>query len=262
MISELPLLLFTVLTGLASGGFVMSTILCLMSKRRQRSWLFSLLCLILLGLGMLCVLAHLGHPERFLNALANPTAMITQEAYWSIPFGCLLLADILLLKLKHSENIAIPIIGSLFGLGLMCVTSIAYFTSYGVAGWPEVPTLFLFSIGDLAMGAVFALTAFEFTANHADKAAKKNKSTQSFSLLSILLNLALVLTFIAEAIVFANLAVGPWGFIVAALLTAAATAMQACVVLGKFRIKNLNLICSILITIAVIITRYAFYAMY
>ena len=39
------------------------------------------------------VLGHLGRPERFLLALSNPSAMIAEEAYWSIAFGVLMLVD-------------------------------------------------------------------------------------------------------------------------------------------------------------------------
>lgn len=216
----------------------------------------------LLGIGMLGVLAHLGRPKRFLNALANPSAMITQEAYWSIPFGCILLIDALLLKLKQSKNLVIPIIGSVLGCGLLVVTSIAYFTSYGVAGWPEVPTLFLFSVGDLAMGAAFAI-AFSTNNAKASEDTKENPSTpQAPLIITGVLSLAFSITLIAEAIVFAGLPVGPWGFVISAVLATGAAALQALSAFGKLDIKHQNWICFALIALAAIISRYAFYAMY
>lgn len=262
MMSEFPLLVFTVLTGIASGGYVMATILCLLAKRRERNWIFSLICLVLLGVGMLGVLAHLGHPERFLNALANPSAMITQEAYWSIPFGCLLLVDALILKFKKSVNIIVPVIGSVLGLGLMCVTSVAYFTSYGVAGWHEVPTLLLFAVGDLAMGATFATAFYKIADKHSGVDKTEANSSRTFLCIAVALNLALVVTLIAEAIVFANLMVGPWGFLVSVVIAVVVVALQMAFFLDKLNLANQGWIWFALIAIAVIVSRYAFYAMY
>lgn len=240
----------------------MATILHLLAKQRQRSWVFPLICLVLLGIGMLGVLVHLGHPERFLNALANPSAMITQEAYWSIPFGCLLLVDALLLKIKGSDNRAVSIIGSVLGLGLICVTSLAYFTSYGVAGWPEVPTLLLFVIGDLAMGASFATAFSKVEDVHSDLDTANESASHSFPSVAIVLDLALVITLVLEAIVFADLTVGPWGFVVSAAIVAIAAALQAAVSLGKLKLANQGWICFALVVGAMIVSRYAFYAMY
>ncbi len=259
--SELPLLVFTVLTGLASGGYVLGTVYGLLDKRRKRSWAFSLLCLVALGIGMLGSLAHLGHPERFLNALANPSAMITQEAYWSIAFGCVLLVDTLLLKIKGSHNKVVPVVGPVLGLGLMTVTSIAYFTSYGVAGWAEAPTLFLFIVGDLALGSSLAIAFPGAASDLSDNAGSKEAPTKATPSIAIALYLALAVVFVAEAVVFAGLAVGPWGFVAAAVVALIACALQMAEMLRKAKGASIRWICFSLVALSVIISRCAFFAM-
>ena len=99
MISEFPLLVFTTLAGLAAGSYTMSAFFPV-GQGSKRPWLFPLVCLVLLAAGLLCLPAHLEHPERMLIALSNPSAMIAQEAYWSIGFGIVLLADVVLSKAK------------------------------------------------------------------------------------------------------------------------------------------------------------------
>lgn len=210
---------------------------------------------------MLSVLAHLGHPERFLNALANPSAMIAQEAYWSIPFGCLLLIDTLVLRIKKTDSAAIHVIGALLGLGLMVVTSIAYFTSYGVAGWPEIPTLFLFSVGDLALGAAFAIAFGRIASKPAGDEGETEDANRLIPRITLLLYAAFAITLIVEAIVFASLAVGPWGFAMSAAIVVVAGLLQANVLFGRPEVANRGWICFALIAAATIISRYAFYAM-
>lgn len=248
MISEFPLLVFTVLTGVAAGGYAMATLFGIMTKKANRSWLFSLACMVCLGLGLLGVLFHLGHPERFLNALANPTAMIAQEAYWSIPFGIVLLADTILLKLGKGQGQVLPIVGSLLACGLMAVTSIAYFTSYGVVGWAELPTIFLFVVGDLGLGAALALAAFP---------AARQKVP---ALLAVVLYCALFVTVAAEVVVFGGYELNAVPFMIAAVPSLVAAALQ-CV--GIFRSGNDGVIAWVvfaLVAAAVIVARYGFYA--
>ena len=83
MISEFPLFLFTTLGGLAAGAYVAAAIFPDVDRKPKRPWLFPLVCLALLGVGLLGVLGHLGRPERFLLAMSNPSSMIAEEAYWS-----------------------------------------------------------------------------------------------------------------------------------------------------------------------------------
>ncbi len=208
--TELPLLLFTVLTGLSAGGFVMSTVFGFVSKNGRRSWLFSLVCLVLLGLGMICVLFHLGRPERFMNAFANPTAGITLEAYCSIAFGILLLIDAALLKAGKAKGMILPIVASICGAALLAVTAYAYFTSYGVAPWMSPSTFFQFILGDLALGSVFSL------AFNASLRAREN------TVIAVVLIALFIIAALSEAAVFSQFPVQLGAFIVCAIIGAGA----------------------------------------
>ena len=77
MISEFPLFAFTTLAGLSGGAYVAAAVFGgADAGEKKRAWLLPLVCLVLLGLGLLGCLGHLGRPLMFMNALANPTSMI------------------------------------------------------------------------------------------------------------------------------------------------------------------------------------------
>lgn len=154
MISEFPLLVFTSFAGLAAGAYSVATVFP-REKDTPRSWLFPLVCLILLGIGLIGCLTHLQHPERFMNALVNPTAGIAQEAYLSIAFGLALVVDVVLSKMKGSSPRWLQVIGALCAVGLTFVMGYAYFVSNGVPVWTTWATIPLFVVGDVVMGASF-----------------------------------------------------------------------------------------------------------
>lgn len=158
MIEEFPLFLFTTLGGMAAGAYVAAALFAGGERKEKRPWLFPLVCLALLGVGLLGVLGHLGRPERFLFAMSNPSSMICEEAYWSIAFGLVMLVDLVLLARKGASPRAVRVLAAVAAAGLVCVMGWAYFTSYGNPAWATWQTLVLFVAGDLAMGAaLFAL---------------------------------------------------------------------------------------------------------
>mgnify|MGYP000083422274 CR=1 FL=1 len=158
MISEFPLFLFTTLGGLAAGAYVAAAIFPDVDRKPKRPWLFPLVCLALLGVGLLGVLGHLGRPERFLLAMSNPSSMIAEEAYWSIAFGALMLVDFVLLLRRGASPRAVRVVAAVAAGALMCIMGWVYFTSYGNPAWAAWQTLPLFVLGDLAMGsALWAL---------------------------------------------------------------------------------------------------------
>lgn len=153
LITEFPLFAFTTLGGLAAGAYVIDAFASNEQRKTKRPWLFPLVCLVLLGVGLLGVLGHLGRPERFLLAMSNPASMIAEEAYWSIAFGVFMLVDFVLLLRRSASPRVVRFLAALAALGLMCIMGWAYFTSYGNPAWATWQTLPLFVVGDLAMGA-------------------------------------------------------------------------------------------------------------
>lgn len=123
----------------------------------NRTWLFPLVCIALLGIGLLGTLMHLGQPLRFINGMANPASMISQESYWAIAFGVLMVVDFLLAKTKGQPLMVIRWLAAIAACGLMFVTGLAYFDCYFIAPWSDAITIPLFIVGDLAMGAGLCL---------------------------------------------------------------------------------------------------------
>ena len=158
----LPLLVFTTFAGLAAGAYVVDA-LCgglrtggsdaSPSAAPCRAWLFPLVCLVLLGVGLCGTLAHLGQPLRFANGMANPGSMIAQEAYWSIAFGVVIVIDLAFAKVKGASPRPVRWVGAVVAVGLMIVTGLAYYHSLGLPAWSGAATVPLFVLGDLALGA-------------------------------------------------------------------------------------------------------------
>lgn len=77
----LPLLVFTTFAGFAAGAYAVDAV-CGNGREVKAPWLFPLVCVVLLGIGLCGTLAHLGQPLRFMNGMANPASGISQESYW------------------------------------------------------------------------------------------------------------------------------------------------------------------------------------
>ena len=254
MISEFPLFTFTTLAGLAAGAYLIDVIFALRGTKSEsagravKPWVFPLVCLILLGVGLIGCLAHLGRPERFMNALANPTAMIAQEAYWSIAFGMFALVDFIMgLMGKKTPNV-VRIIGAVAGAGLMVVMSNAYFTAHGVGAWTHPLTWLLFLVGDLAMGA--ALVGALRSAVVQDSA---------FRIMALVLYCVVALATIGECVNFASHGHSVVPFAIAAVITAAGIVVDCVARNRKMKPEAVAIGVCVLIIIGVAISRYGFY---
>lgn len=162
MIEILPLLTFTTLGGIAAGAYALSALVGLLcpdsnEEAGARAWLFPLVCLALLGVGLLGTLLHLGQPLRFINGLSNPGSMISQESYWAIAFGVLLLVNLAVSKAKGAAPAVVRWIGAIAACGLMVVTGLAYQACAFIPAWSGAITVPVFVVGDLAMGAGLCL---------------------------------------------------------------------------------------------------------
>lgn len=165
MLEILPLLVFTTFGGIAAGAYVMNAFGLIAgsyeakssSDEDGRAWLFPLVCIALLGVGLVGTLMHLGQPLRFINGMMHPSSMISQESYWAIAFGVVMVVDLALSKVKGSSFAAVRVIGAIAACGLMVVTGLAYQACAFIPAWSGVITIPLFIVGDLAMGAGLCL---------------------------------------------------------------------------------------------------------
>lgn len=248
MISEFPLFVFTTLAGLAAGASVVSAVF-FTKEEEKRSWMLPLACLVLLGVGLLGCLGHLGRPLMFLNALSNPSSMISQEAYWSIAFGALLVVDVVLCFVKGACPRVVRVIEAIAAAGLVVVMGNAYFTGYGVEAWTNVVTWPLYLVGDLAMGA--ALTSV-FAPSLCTKPA--------FAYLAIALDVIFAVVSVVEFTGFSSLGHDAMLFGVAAVLSIIGAAISFAGAKGKFSPMAAAAATAVVMILAVALARYCFYA--
>jgi DMSO reductase anchor subunit len=165
-----PLVVFTVCSGLSAGTFLMTLVgrLLLRGKGAETDTLaaysgtaLSAVCLLVLGIGLLATLLHLGQPMRFINGLSNPASMIAQESYWALAFLALLAVSALFALVKKNIPLAAHILGALAGTGLMIVTGLAYARAIGIPAWNSAITVSLFFISDIVAGVALCLVAFK-----------------------------------------------------------------------------------------------------
>lgn len=249
LITEFPLFAFTTLGGMAAGAYVAAACFAGVEREAKRPWLFPLVCLALLGVGLLGVLGHLGRPERFLLALSNPASMIAEEAYWSIAFGVLMLVDFVLLLRRGASPRAVRVAAAAAALGLMGIMGWAYFTSYGNPAWATWQTLPLFVAGDVAMGAaLWALLR--------DGAYRNDAFVAAFAAVGALAIASIALV----AAHFASLGHGALPFVAAVVLTAAGVAFGLLAWKGKLPVAVGPAAAFALVLAGVATARYAFYA--
>ena len=156
MITEFPLLVFTVLTGTAAGAYVGAALF----PRKEEGgtpWALPLVAFILVVVGSLAAVGHLGRPMMVLNVLNNPTSSLTMEGASAGVLALVALIDFAIAKRLGKANRAIRVVGALVGIVCMCIVTSAYLTSYGNPVWTAAPTWPLFAIGDLACGFAFWL---------------------------------------------------------------------------------------------------------
>lgn len=269
MISEFPLFVFTTLSGLAAGAYAVSAVFPVQGSgtsgagfvdgegaagatdegARKRAWLFPLVCLVLLGLGLIGCLFHLARPMMFLNALANPAAGIAQEAYLSIIFGVLLLVDLIVAWRKGVVPRPLRIVGAVAAVALILVMGNAYLASTGVAAWATWQTVLLYLFGDLAMGAALLAVFDGALFGHGGYAV-------AAAALSVLAALSCAL----EAAHFAGVGADMVLLVTGAVIVVVGAALQFAAKSGKMPAKTAAWAAFACVFIGVAIARYGFYA--
>lgn len=258
MDNYLPLLVFTVLSGLAAGSFIVSLAYPLAlgakaeAKPERPSTHLSLISLAALGIGLLASLLHLGQPLRFINGLSNPGSMISQESYWGIALLVLLAACVIVSLIKKSLPFVLQVATALAGLGLIAVSSLAYYRAIGIPSWSDASTISLLVFGDLLLGASLCAMMFR------SAAAKDRYLKATLGLLFVNL-----VTLCAFAIHISGLPVpSQLGYLVGASIVGivAPAVLVAISILGKLHQAKLAIVAFVLIAIGVVLLRMAFFA--
>lgn len=247
MISEFALFVFTTLGGLGAGMYAASAVFPVKGKRLNV--LVPLIALVCLGIGGVALLLHLGHPERMFNAFANPGSGITQEAIISMVFGVIVVIDLALAYFKGEVPRALRIVGAVAAIVLCCIMGMAYYSYDSVAAWHAVPTILLFLCGDLAAGFLL-LSALDV-----DSIQNRN-----FTMTNMVLAIIAVLVFAWEAVHFAGLGMNVIPFVAAAVLGIGTAALEFKAQKAQETNATLCWAAFALMFVAVVIARYAFYA--
>lgn len=264
MISEFPLFCFTTLAGLGAGAYAVHAVFPT-TNASKRAWLFPLVCMVLLAVGLVGLPLHLGRPERMLIALSQPSAMIAQEAYWSMAFGIVLLADVLLTGFKGDAPRALRIVGAVFGLGLALVMGNAYFVSLAIPAWASWTTFLLFFFGDLAMGAALVVVLGDLLVRNGasvdgDEAEGCKAHRGAFGAVRIVLTASALISFVAEAVHFSQVGLDFVPFAVSAVVAAVGIGCNVAASTGKLSERVAPWAEFVCLFAAVAIARYAFYA--
>lgn len=243
MISEFPLFAFTTLSGLGAGALVASAAFPERGENK-RAWLFPLVMLVLVGVGALASVAHLGRPQYMMYMLSNPTSSLVMEGIFA-GFTCIaLIVDVALSLKTGAANRVVRIVAAVLAVLLMFVQAYAYAGSYGNAAWAAVSVWPFFVLGSLGCG--FALWAL-FT--EVDAAFAK-----ACSIVAVLA----ALSFAWECVTFAGANVD---FALLAAGTVAAAVAAACVLAKGFAGAKVPWAAvAVIAVVALFVARYGFYA--
>lgn len=261
MISEWPLWAFTILTGIACGSYIAAALFPTAAKqpadspdkaisgdaRAANQWVFPLIALVLIAVGGLCAVAHLGRPQLMLNVLNNPAASITMEGICAGILGVVALIDIIVSKRTGTSPRWIRVIGAVVGIVFMAVVTSAYVTSYGNPSWMATPTFPLFILGDVAVGCALWLAFFD-------------EASKLLMLVSGIIAALFAINLVWEGVVFAGFEQSGTAVIFAGAVFAIAQAVLSFLDWsGKFKaswVRTALFICAVL---ALIVSRYGFY---
>jgi DMSO reductase anchor subunit len=255
IVQLLPLILFTTLSGAAAGLYAVYAIgpagIAKEEPQGKSVWLLPVICFVLLCVGLLFTLLHLGQPMRFLNGLHNPGSMISQESYWAISLAVILFVDCLVAFIKKTEVRPLRWIGAIAAIGLMVVTSLAYYKSLGIAAWNTEATIPFFVIGDLALGCSLCLLF-----------VKEESSTRGLSIAMIVLDVAWLAAIAAYGIALGAEGLSGIGTLVASGIIGplASMCVAGAMVGGKIDAKRGSIIVAVLVCVGLVVCRYAFFA--
>ncbi len=248
----LPLLVFTTFAGFAAGAYAVDAV-CGNGSKAKTPWLFPLVCVVLLGVGLCGTLAHLGQPLRFMNGMANPASGISQESYWAIALGLVIVIDLVVSWRKGKTVRAIRWVGGVVAVGFIVVTGLAYFDCLGLVAWRGAATLPMFVLGDVALGAGLC----------AMLARADEWSSSLLAPAAIAAQIAWGVAVVAYGLYLVRSGLDATGLLAAALVLGpvCGSTVAAAARCGKFAGKTAAMTLFVLSFTSVAVARYAFFAM-
>ncbi len=246
MISDFPLFLFTVLAGLASGGYIASAFLPDKGSKAN-PWLFPAVSLVLLAVGGVAAFMHLGRPELAYQMAGNLGSPLMLEGITAACLAVVSIVDLVMCR-KGAKNVhVVRIIGAVFGAACLVAMTYAYAISFGNDAWSATPTCLLFVVGGLA-GGVALWAALAQLANL--RAFRANAVVDA----------AFACVLVWQAIVFADIGADGVACIAAgAVLAAAGTLVALAQPKIKAKASAVMPVVAVLSIAALVVSRYGFY---
>lgn len=193
--SELALILFTVLIQLAVGALVTLTVMELLGKeiKLKSGKTISLSVLVISATSLVVSLGHLGHPMRAYTALGNlGTSWLSREI---LVFAIFFLLTIVYWMQWKEDNLqlrkTVGIVGSVVGILGIIVSGLIYIMP-AMPAWNSLTTIIFFLLTASLLGPVFVFMILKWQAEN--EGASIAGLTLVILILSVLVSLSYVST--------------------------------------------------------------------
>nr|WP_295971418.1 DmsC/YnfH family molybdoenzyme membrane anchor subunit [uncultured Bacillus sp.] len=161
---QYPLVASTLLQRFSMGLYIMSVYAFYAFDADLNLSLIAAVSIVILGIGMLLSVIHLGRPARMLNTFANPRSHLTQEAYWVFIVVILYLlqfADKIFFEYNKTFLVIIQVLAVAASILFMYSTGLVY-QLFARPAWKTrlVGINFLLSIISIGSIATYVLTVY------------------------------------------------------------------------------------------------------
>ena len=152
MAVQWPLLIFSVLLGIASGSFVFLGIGELTGRFRKIRFIAAVIILVCLAVGGIASTFHLGHPERVTHLLGNLGSGLSKELFVVAAMGIVTIAYLVLARKDYpGATKVLGVIGLVLGIALPLVAGASYLMAARPA-WDSFTLPLMYLGSGLGMG--------------------------------------------------------------------------------------------------------------
>ena len=154
MAVQWPLLIFSVLLGVASGCFVFMAIGELTGRFKSVRFQGAVIALVCLAIGGIASVFHLGHPERATHLLGNMASGLTKEIFVVGIMGILTIIYVVISRKDYPGASKVTgVLAGIAGIALPLVAGASYLMSARPA-WDSVTLPLMYLGGGLGMGTL------------------------------------------------------------------------------------------------------------
>lgn len=154
MAVQWPLLIFSVLLGVASGCFVFMAIGELAGRFKSVRFQGAVIALVCLAIGGIASVFHLGHPERATHLLGNMASGLTKEIFVVGIMGILAIIYVVISRKDYPGASKVTgVLAGIAGIALPLVAGASYLMSARPA-WDSVTLPLMYLGGGLGMGTL------------------------------------------------------------------------------------------------------------